>query len=858
VVGSQAILVSYLQPKFQSLENKQALTDLSRIEQALAAHFEKLKVLNLEYAWWDETYDFVQQPEAYPDFADENALDSTYWAQINIDMMLFYDQTGKLMTGSITAPSDFDSPTLEKFFERLAADHPLLGHKTPEGGVEGLLNTPAGVLLATSYPILRSDQSGTEVGRIVSGRFLNSELVDELINAASVDANFYPLSDPQLPHAIQSKVEILATGPDSSVMEQTEHNTINRKLLVDVFGSPAILLEVQTPRTISTIGNVAVRSALQLLSLAFLLFIFFAFLIFHKLIISPLVELKNYIRLMRKSGELSPVLATTRNDEFSDLAGEFNRLAMKLEKTKQQLEHAVRITKLGHAKWDEVSREYSTVSREYAQIFGYSVEEFLARYRKLEQDMELVHPEDRERVLAEDQAVTSHLNPITIEYRALHRDGSVRHVREIIFGVTDEEGTLVESMVTLQDVSDIKQAEHELRLAKETAESESSAKSSFLANMSHEIRTPMNAIVGLTKLVQQENLTTKQAKQLTQIESSTQHLLSIINDILDLSKIEAGKFSLKHADFDLEAVFDHIQSMFKEQIDAKGLTFEVDQDDAFNWLWGDQTRIRQALFNYVGNAVKFTERGTITLRARKLEEHDDEVLLRFEVQDTGLGIAPEKLSRLFSAFEQGDASTTRQYGGTGLGLAITQSLAQMMGGEAGVESKPGCGSTFWFTARLGKGQGVMPATPSVKAADSDTELCQHHRGSRILLAEDNAVNREVAVALLSRAGLVVDTAENGRVAVDKALTGAYDMVLMDMQMPEMDGLEATRIIRSTVSSEDLPILAMTANVFAGDRQACMDAGMNDFVAKPIDMEHLISAITKWLPKKEQTGTLATS
>jgi len=232
--------------------------------------------------------------------------------------------------------------------------------------------------------------------------------------------------------------------------------------------------------------------------------------------------------------------------------------------------------------------------------------------------------------------------------------------------------------------------------------------------------------------------------------------------------------------------------------------------------------------------------------------------VRFEVQDTGIGIAPEKLSRLFSSFEQADVSTTRKYGGTGLGLAITRSLAQLMGGEVGAESTSGRGSTFWFTARLRRGQGVMPAAASAKAEDTKTELPHLHRGSRILLAEDNAINREVAVALLSHAGLVVETAENGREAVDKVRSKAYDLVLMDMQMPEMDGLEATRVIRSTAGNKDLPILAMTANVFQADRQACMDAGMNDFVGKPIDMEILLSVIVKWLPKQEQTATVKTS
>ena len=428
-----------------------------------------------------------------------------------------------------------------------------------------------------------------------------------------------------------------------------------------------------------------------------------------------------------------------------------------------------------------------------------------------------------------------------------HKDGHLIPVNVTLYHrpATALEGGCFISFI--RDISEIKRAEDFLRQAKEAAESATLAKSAFLANMSHEIRTPLNAIIGCAYLMRRHGIPPEHGRMLQRIETSGQHLLAVINDILDLSKIEAGQFELVEAPLHIEQLVNEVSQIISAQAEAKGLSIRLELDKLDGRFLGDATRLKQSLLNYANNALKFSERGGIVIRVRRESSEREHSLLRFEVEDSGIGIAPDILSRLFVPFEQGDCSSTRRHGGTGLGLAITKTFAELMGGTAGARSRPGQGSTFWFTARLRPAADSSAAPVTLRQA-ADRSLAERHAGRRILLVEDDPVNREIGKFLLNDVGLHVEMAEDGLLAVEKIRARSYDLVLMDMQMPGLDGPAATQRIRALPHGEKLPIIAMTANVFADDRERCLAAGMDDFVSKPVAPELLYACLLEWLDK----------
>jgi len=392
------------------------------------------------------------------------------------------------------------------------------------------------------------------------------------------------------------------------------------------------------------------------------------------------------------------------------------------------------------------------------------------------------------------------------------------------------------------------QSETDLRAAKDKAEASNQAKSTFLANMSHEIRTPMNAIIGYATLTQNTTLTPKQKDYLHKIHFSAQSLLGIINDILDFSKIEAGMMSMEFAPFSLTDVVEHILDITALKSEEKGIAFHHHLDSSIpQSLSGDSMRLTQVLVNLINNAFKFTHRGKVDLSIEREKESEHTCTIRFSVTDTGKGMTPDQLDRLFTPFYQGEPSTARDYGGTGLGLTISKRLVEMMGGSISVTSTVRKGSVFSFTATFGIPSSEDPLPENRFDQELDPrEIRQKVAGGRVLLVEDNVINQQLTEELLRNAGIEVEIADNGQQSIDMLNRSSYDLVLMDVQMPVMGGLEATTFLRKNERYSELPIVAMTAHALRGIREECLNAGMNDYITKPINPNELLSVIARWI------------
>ncbi|WP_162938841.1 PAS domain-containing protein [Brevundimonas naejangsanensis] len=567
------------------------------------------------------------------------------------------------------------------------------------------------------------------------------------------------------------------------------------------------------------------------------------------------------LRLIGRDGveRLVAAEAATQRDAAGRVVAMFGVLqdvtdAEKLLRSAQKNERRYRL--LAENIGDVITRVKMDGSSKYIspaiqQLLGWTYEEMSG------QSTDYVHPEDRHLVLKAIGEAVKTGAPTRLEHRAVHRAGHTVWVECTFKALKDEHGHVDDVVVVIRDVTQRKLLEDEVIEAKERAEKAAQAKSEFLANMSHELRTPLTSVIGFSGLLQaSEHLPPEERIYVERIATASDALLGVINDILDYSKLEADAIEMDPEPFDVRALVDGAAAIIESQCSAKGLILRVVvAADAPERLTGDKGRLRQVVLNFLSNAVKFTARGEVRLTVGGRVDADGRWRLRVAVSDTGIGIPAEKVGELFHRFTQADASTTRVYGGTGLGLAISRRLVELMGGEIGVDSAPGQGSTFWFEAPLALAGDVCKpgeVDPARAAAGAVT--------GRVLMADDAAANRELVSAILRNLGLAVDTVSDGAEAVHAVQSGVYDLVLMDVHMPVMDGLTATREIRrmQAGTGRRTPILALTANVQAEQAARCLEAGMDGHLAKPIQIAELAGALTRWLTGGDEARGLASA
>ncbi len=843
-------------PSFEALQSDLADTNVDRVVGALETITAAVNAMSTDTAHWDETYDYMRG--ASPDYPRIN-FNHYFYKEAGFNLVMIFDRDGSVVfEDAYDLENDAFLPIEEIFPEPFGADDPLIHHTSPESNVTGLILTPRGPLAIASNAILTNESKGPIAGALLLGRLLDAATIAEIREKVEIDFSLLSQADDLPPEDRAALGALSASEASGARHEIREDRLVSYRVLRDVYGEPIFLLRAETPRAIAAIGLDAVQLALILLALAGLLFMATIWILLQRLIMAPVSSLTRHVSQLRESGDLTRRAGLGREDEIGTLARQFDALTGELEQARQEMANA--------------------------------------------------------------------------------RDAALEVAR---------------------------------------------LKGEFLTTMSHEVRTPMSGIMGMTDLLLRTPLSDKQQRYADTIQRSVDGLLGTLNDILDISKLQAQSVELEHRDFGLRSLVEEVAAAFAAPAHAKGLellcVIPLELDAICR---GDPSRLRQILVNLLGNAVKFTKRGEVVLEVSATPAQDGGYSVRFEVRDTGVGISPENCARIFYPFSQADGSITRQFGGTGLGLAICKRLAELMGGEIGVESRPGAGSTFWLEIPLegsGMSASVWKLAPtslvgmraliaydnltgrellerqlsrwemrcqSVGSGDETLEtlraaadrgkpfdlllldgdlpdiqgdelvrtiraddgianlslvmlssvtsesgidatdiqrilpkpvrqsdlfdavsavlghVAQRHEPApegpedadgdtqiRILLAEDNRVSQDVVLAMLEGAAYRVEVVSDGQEALDALASRHYDVVLMDCQMPVMDGYRATAEVRRREAAEPVerrvPIVALTAHVAEGEREKCLEAGMDDYLGKPFRQDALRAMIERW-------------
>jgi PAS domain S-box-containing protein len=836
----------FLVQRFAYFEEERMADSVERAEIALQEEIVQLDKIATDNAVFDETYRFMGQPSEDYLRANFGSGGTGTLARENYQALAFLDTASKTVAAKGYDPAkglDVEIPaSLTGHFtkkDKLVA-LPLAG-----APVTGIVLVKDGPMLVSARPILTSESKGPVRGVLLMGSYLKRQDLDRIERKTHLSLSIGRLDDTRLAPDFAFARRHLASGAAVFVNPLDGNTIAGYALFRDIYGKPAFLIKAQMARTIYRQGQLTLLYLAGALAIGGFVFGVVMELLLDRLLVSRLRLLDAGVMRIAESGDLGARVACEGNDELARFSDAINRMldSLQLSQTeKQQAEERYRIfmdnSPLIAAIKDEASR-YVYINEPYGRILKRSIEQTRGLHTS-----NLFGPETAQEIEQHDREVFECGHSRQFEERIATPDGMERTWLAFRFPLPATGSQRLIGMLAL-DISARKKAEEDLNAAKELAESAALVKSQFLANISHEIRTPMNGIIGLTELALAAELNAEQRETISLIKFSAESLLGIVNDVLDFSKLEAGKLALDPIAFDLRELLAECAGLLQVLAERKGLRLVLDlTTDVPRHVVGDPMRLRQILLNLLSNAVKFTPAGEVRLAATVQARQGLAINVRFTVSDTGVGIPKDKQQLIFERFSQADASTTRKFGGTGLGLAISSRLVAMMNGQIWVESRLGEGSRFHFTAQLAE-RAEKPVIQRESAAHS--RLLQNATPKlRILIAEDNRVNQIVVERFLKARGHSIEVVDNGRKALEILERESFDLFITDVQMPEVDGYEATAAIRARekFSGKRLPILGLTAHGFAHDRELCLAAGMDAYLSKPVRQEELHRTIAE--------------